>query len=342
MKRSGLARIAQSILEFRKRGGISEAIVGIDEGGATIEGLRLALDTFDHVYVFHEPGARTFHPKVYRWYGESAAAVLIGSNNATAGGLYTNYEAAVLARLTLSEPDDSSFHFMINDWIATLMADTACCLPLTQDLLDQISGDPQFRIGHEFGRTDRDSDSRSAAHGPFSRSRAGKQGPPPRLSNKGNHPNVPPTVVGVPVAVGIRIVTHTWSKTLSASDAQRTPNLNSNPTGNVRLTKGNTDLDWRTYFRHHMFSNVNWAVRPGGGAHTEVAEVAMNVIMQGRILGSHTLRLSYAPAREAGQNNHTTVLHWGALIQPLLALDLTGARLTLNRFGDDTFELLLD
>src|SRR4051794_19699736 len=64
-KRSGLSRIADDLEAFRARGGRADIILGVDEGGATREGLELALDLFDSVLVFHDPGTRTFHPKVY-------------------------------------------------------------------------------------------------------------------------------------------------------------------------------------------------------------------------------------------------------------------------------------
>lgn len=65
MKRSGLSRLQQHLTSFRQQGGSAVAIIGIDEGGATRQGLELALEMFDSVYVFHDPASRTFHPKVY-------------------------------------------------------------------------------------------------------------------------------------------------------------------------------------------------------------------------------------------------------------------------------------
>ena len=64
-KQSGLSRLRGALAAFAGRGGKSEAIVGIDEGGATKEGLTLCLEMFDRVLIFHDPGSRTFHPKLY-------------------------------------------------------------------------------------------------------------------------------------------------------------------------------------------------------------------------------------------------------------------------------------
>ena len=59
-KQSGIGRIQGAAAEFRAAGGTSEVIVGIDEGGATREGLALCLEVFDDVVVYHDPGPRTF------------------------------------------------------------------------------------------------------------------------------------------------------------------------------------------------------------------------------------------------------------------------------------------
>src|SRR4051812_13610633 len=64
-KRSGVGRIRSSVNEFTAAGGTSEIIVGVDEGGATREGLELCLEMFDSTLVYHDPGTRTFHPKIY-------------------------------------------------------------------------------------------------------------------------------------------------------------------------------------------------------------------------------------------------------------------------------------
>ena len=88
VKRSGLSRVRDGLVAFRKRGGKTSAIVGIDEGGATVQGLELALQLIDDVRVYHVLGRRTFHPKVYFASGVSSAHLLVGSNNLTAGGLF--------------------------------------------------------------------------------------------------------------------------------------------------------------------------------------------------------------------------------------------------------------
>jgi hypothetical protein len=89
-KQSGLSRLAAALATFRQGGGRIEGIVGVDEGGATVEGLRLAARLFTSAHVFHDPGARTFHAKIYVVQNDARAVAVIGSGNLTQGGLYTN------------------------------------------------------------------------------------------------------------------------------------------------------------------------------------------------------------------------------------------------------------
>jgi len=86
----GIVRVETDLKAFRDRKGTSRTIVGVDEGGATEQGLRLAAGLFDEAYVFYSGDGRTFHPKVYYLTGASRAVAFIGSNNLTPGGTFFN------------------------------------------------------------------------------------------------------------------------------------------------------------------------------------------------------------------------------------------------------------
>src|SRR6185503_19193707 len=90
----GLARLLPELRGFRGRTspGVATIVVGIDEGGATEQGLQLAANEFDHAYVFSTSDERTFHPKFYMGTGPSLARLFLGSNNLTPGGLFYNFE----------------------------------------------------------------------------------------------------------------------------------------------------------------------------------------------------------------------------------------------------------
>jgi hypothetical protein len=150
-KQSGLGRLATSIRRFKDSGGRNKALIGVDEGGASVEGLRLALDLFDEPYVFHDPGARTFHPKIYlaRSADSASATAIVGSGNATKGGLYSNYEAALLVHLDLQDQGDTALWTEMTSYLQMLLADPATVRKLTSDFLPRLEADPTIRVGSE-------------------------------------------------------------------------------------------------------------------------------------------------------------------------------------------------
>jgi HKD family nuclease len=147
-KQSGLLRIRPLLSAFRDRGGFARIVLGVDEGGASIEGLRAAIADFDEALVLHDPKAGTFHPKLYMISGEKASIVVIGSSNLTHGGFIANYEAGVCLELDLAQDTDLQVHETVTRYAQRLRSD-ATSRPLTEDLIQQLLADPRFVIGTE-------------------------------------------------------------------------------------------------------------------------------------------------------------------------------------------------
>ena len=87
----GVSLLKPSLEKFRTSGGHIKAVVGIDQGNTTAQGLKLLLPLCDELYVYHSASpVQTFHPKVYVFESGEKAIVFIGSSNLTTGGLFTN------------------------------------------------------------------------------------------------------------------------------------------------------------------------------------------------------------------------------------------------------------
>jgi hypothetical protein len=146
----GLARLQPEMETFRDRGGRSQVIVGIDEGGATRPGLLLATRLFDRAYVFHDPAGGTFHPKIYLAEGAERALLVVGSSNATPGGWFHNYEASLEARFALPGDADHPALAGVRDYIDTLRAEDELCFRLSEELVDRLVRDRRYNVaGHE-------------------------------------------------------------------------------------------------------------------------------------------------------------------------------------------------
>lgn len=146
---------------------------------------------------------------------------------------------------------------------------------------------------------------------------------------------------GPPTSASAVTTIERWSKVLPRGDAQQQASARTHETGNVRLTQAKHDIDWRTWFRQQLFdSPVQW--RQGediNGKLIERAQIPFDVTIKGVALGTVELEVTYAPHREAGQANHTTVLRWGPLQDTIRAADYTGCTLTLQRMSDASYRL---
>lgn len=131
-----LYKMYESIQKWQEKGKTTEAIIGIDHKGTSIQALQCALSIFDHTYVLHADHS-TFHPKLYIFSGNTEAAIYYGSNNLTPGGLETNFEGGII--LTLSLPEDSVLFEQANASFDSLLPSAvSCCLELNNEILQKL------------------------------------------------------------------------------------------------------------------------------------------------------------------------------------------------------------
>lgn len=144
-KESGLSRIRPLIQGFRARGGTAHILVGVDEGGASVEGLYAAIDDFNEACVLNDAQSGTFHPKLYIIKGEVVSIIVTGSSNLTRGGLFANYEAGVCLELDLNQHSDAQVHEAVTSYVQRLRQD-GTSRPLTKDLIQNLLDNPRYHI----------------------------------------------------------------------------------------------------------------------------------------------------------------------------------------------------
>jgi HKD family nuclease len=357
-KRSGLRIVDQSIRDFRDRGGTLRAVVGVDEGGATREGLEQLIELANQAYVYHLGLGRTFHPKVYLAYGPRAATLLTGSHNLTAGGLTANVEAGLAIEFDSSTSDGAALLTSVRDtFFERLIGDPAVCKLLNASTLTAILADSAVRVGDERfvlpgGNEEQDGASAKAVDGIFGASKHKLRSRPPRARNVGA-PTASPTPTGAtgakPSGVGALTTPPTpsppvirrWFKEMSAADAQR-PKVGTNPTGHLTFTQAGHGIDHRKYFRNVFFEGLSW--RPASrGTGRVLVTIPVDVTIYGRPLGRHSLVVDHNPAYEAGQGNRTTTLHWGEDLSDYFRTKThVGDVVTVERLEDDNFKIFID
>lgn len=107
-RRSGTQHVLPAFKSFLGRGGFAQLTVGVDIENTSAEGLEdflsLQNDGTIETYIHHNEAATTFHPKVYLLRNENDARLIVGSNNLTGAGLFTNTEAGLQLDAPLTDP----------------------------------------------------------------------------------------------------------------------------------------------------------------------------------------------------------------------------------------------
>jgi len=86
-------RLEEKLLEAADHGSV-KLVVGVDLGGTSKEVLERILGWGGESFVIHHSNPRhTFHPKIFLFEFEDEAHLIVGSNNLTDGGLFSNFEA---------------------------------------------------------------------------------------------------------------------------------------------------------------------------------------------------------------------------------------------------------
>lgn len=348
---SGLTRLRPSIQGFRDRGGITKIILGVDEGGASIEGLTAATLLFDDARVLYDSSSGTFHPKLWLFSGSERAVLIIGSNNLTAGGLYLNYEAALVVDLDLSIGTDRALYDEFASYVA-MLRDDGTVRPLTEEFIERLHESAEFTITDESRGRSRIPNTTEAMDGPavpsaaeqlFGKSKHKKKSdpaPPARSATdrSASRLDSAPDVGTTPLIGGSSApIIASWSKRLTRSDCAR-PNPGSNTTNALRFTKFGHDIDQSTWFRQELFSDAAWSpdtVREG----RERAIVRFDVVINGIARGTHELEIKYDRQRESGQRNFTTDLKWGSLTPALREVDLVGHFIYIDKHADGALSM---
>lgn len=124
VRRSGIRHLVPTITEFLQRGGEARIVVGIDIENTSKEGLDalLALRAHGNIQTFihhNEHQSVTFHPKVYVFSNARRARLIIGSNNLTESGLYTNTETGLQVDARVNDTVIVQMRAAIDSWCST-------------------------------------------------------------------------------------------------------------------------------------------------------------------------------------------------------------------------------
>lgn len=156
----GLKQVEDCILDFLRRGGSVYFIVGVDLGGTSREALERLLSwkrafpkRVDARVFSTADNATIFHPKVYWFDSAERRVVVVGSANATGGGLFRNFEVSLEMELEAAV-DSDAFEDLDFLW----MTYSSPLPPLSEENLLEVDASLASRL--KSGRAPTDGDAR--------------------------------------------------------------------------------------------------------------------------------------------------------------------------------------
>ncbi|AFU72053.1 hypothetical protein BA20089_06725 [Bifidobacterium asteroides DSM 20089] len=117
-KNSGVQRLINDFDDFIKSGGEINVYVGVDFDGTTYEALSALLPRTTSLFIIHAENEQTFHSKIYNFTGEDKNLLIVGSNNFTRGGLWTNMESSLI--VSSDKKDDTTVQDEFISYIQSL------------------------------------------------------------------------------------------------------------------------------------------------------------------------------------------------------------------------------
>lgn len=355
-----ILRLREQLLAQVAAGATLKFTVGIDLGGTSKDVLEELVRWDCQATVFHNTIPRTtFHPKCYLFENAANATLIIGSNNLTDGGFYTNYEVATRYDFTFPA-DAEEYQRIIAPLEPFLNPEGVTVQNLDANLIEILAARGELQTEEEARQRRRRQLPRppgepgDAPENPF--------GPatiplPPLLPRDIRAEEPAPIGGGEPPEIegalglaeqrprGVLV----WKKVLSASDALQV-NEGTAHVGGVRLTQARFEnpigerIDQTSYFRN-LFSEYAWEPETGRRRNNdqEHAFVRMRIFLRGTDFGYRNFEISHKPSGEADQNNYTTILRWGRDFTPTIMDEvLTGTTLYLYETGDENAGFFID
>ncbi len=133
-KNSGVLRIKDALEKFRRRGSKVNVYVGVDLAGTSYEALTALLLHTDSLNVVQSEKWQTFHSKIYQFVGSDKGLVIVGSQNLTGGGLWTNFESSVLIPVLGSSESAKALQKGVDDFISKLASLGHSFMPIEKQL----------------------------------------------------------------------------------------------------------------------------------------------------------------------------------------------------------------
>lgn len=318
MNAAGASVIANCIAQFTNS---IKVFVGIRNGVTTLQAIHHLREHSIYPYLVDTASqSYIFHPKVYLACNTSHARAIIGSANATSGGLTKNVEGSFIGKFDLSEQKEREMVQSVFDAFERLLADYPDNIV---QITDETNLDELVQMGLLVDERSVNWKSTSSATGTSKVSGRKRMKLHTRsiLQNKKaafepeEHIAVTGTTIVVPTVSNRQLL---WkSVALTRRDLNIPTGESTNKTGSMLLKRGNPEqnIDHRSFFRDIVFATANWQfdTRPGK-EHLERCTCQFRIIIRGINYGIFDLKLTHntkTDTKAYKQKNSMTQIHWG-------------------------------
>jgi len=317
MSLAGINGLSKHIVSAKNLKNIT-IIVGVDLKGTSEEALKVLMGLKINAYVFYQPSATIFHPKIYLFEGDKKSELIIGSSNITTSGLFLNVETSLMISIDNNSEDDRKIIESLKEYFIGLFNhDDPNLNPLTADLIDDlvkarvVPTEAERKKMQEKDKPGNKEEIQNIISKTFPK-RITAQIPKEFRTSKKAIERAPKKVDS-----GIEASTLLWeSGPLSERDLTIPKGSNTNPTGSMLFKKGRTEnIDQRHYFRDNVFSSLDWVSNTRkGSTHLEKAAALFRIKVIGKDHGTFALTLTHNPktnTRTYEENNSVTSISWG-------------------------------
>lgn len=334
---SGIRGLSKHIKAAKKHHNNITIVTGVDQRGTSMEALEELLALGIDVYVFYQPSITIFHPKIYLFEGADKSELIIGSSNLTSQGLFTNVEASLLVSIDNSLEADRKIVEQLKDYFSSIFDFTD---PNLKKINKKIIGDlVKAKVVPTETERKAAQDKAEKAERKETENIISKIFPKraiAKIPSEFRGPKKMPTKTAVEIVAAAgkasakgKVV---WTRLKLPSSSVQGGGSGTNPTGGLRLVKGDfvsegSKVDQTSYFRN-LFKKYTWK-QVRRNPYVEAAKVPFEVTVKGVFHGQFDLDVRHKPSGEAGQNNYTTSISWGAIGNIISKAKLTGSRLDI-------------
>ena len=359
ISQAGVNGLSTYIEEAREHLEVITIITGVDQKGTSKEALEALIELNVNAYVFYQPSITIFHPKIYLFEGIDESALIVGSSNLTAQGLFSNIEASILVQVDNREEKKNVVVEELKKYYKGLFDLTEPNLKqLNQALIDDLvkmKVVPTEKERKAVQDKPEESETRKLIYkifpkraiaripATFRKLRKSKKSKPSNKKKKTSKTVSIPNYRDEPTVL-------LWeSGALTQRDLNIPTGKNTNPTGSMLFKKGKKkNIDQRHFFRDEVFQSLDW--KPDEKAnlsHLERAKAVFKIIVQGTDEGDFELRLSHntkIDTKTYKQKNSMTSISWGDAKKVIAKNELIGKteKLYKNKNHNDQFVLIFD